>query len=46
VRTELLRLAERYGVEEIMTVTVTHSFEARVRSYELLAEVMEMGPRG
>ncbi|CAN5418321.1 LLM class flavin-dependent oxidoreductase [soil metagenome] len=46
VRTELLRLAERYGVEEVMTVTVTHSFEARVRSYELLAEVMEMEPRG
>jgi luciferase family oxidoreductase group 1 len=42
VRTELLRLAERYGVEELMVVTVTHSFEARVRSYELLAEAMEL----
>jgi luciferase family oxidoreductase group 1 len=40
VRAELLRLAEHYGVEEIMTVTVTHSYEARLRSYQLLAEVM------
>jgi luciferase family oxidoreductase group 1 len=40
VRAELLRLAEHCNVDEIMTVTVTYSFEARVRSYELLAEVM------
>ncbi len=46
VRRELLRLAEHYGVEEILAVTVTHSFEARVRSYELLAEAMELEGRG
>jgi luciferase family oxidoreductase group 1 len=40
VRDELLRLAAQWDVDEIMTVTVTHSFEARVRSYELLAEAM------
>jgi luciferase family oxidoreductase group 1 len=40
VRAELLRLAEHCGADEIMTVTVTHSFQARLRSYELLAEAM------
>jgi luciferase family oxidoreductase group 1 len=42
VRDGLLRLAARCGVDEIMTVTVTHSWEARRRSYELLADVMEL----
>lgn len=42
VRAGLLELAERYGVDEVMTVTVTHDLEARRRSYELLAEVMEL----
>ena len=41
VRSRLLALAQRYGVEEVLTVTVTHSFEARRRSYRLLAEAME-----
>ena len=45
VRDELLTLATRYGVDEVMVVTVTHLFEARVRSYELLAEVMKLGER-
>lgn len=40
--TELLHLAEHYGVKEILVVTVTHGFGARLRSYELLAEVMEL----
>jgi luciferase family oxidoreductase group 1 len=43
VRDALLALAERYGVDELMTVTVTHDLDARRRSYELLAEVMELG---
>lgn len=46
VRERLLRLAEHYGVDEIMTVTVTHDFAARRRSYELLAEAMELDPAG
>jgi luciferase family oxidoreductase group 1 len=40
VRAELLRVAARYGVDEVMAVTVTHSFDARVRSYQLLAEAL------
>lgn len=43
VRDALRRLAERYGVSEVMVVTVTHDFDARVRSYELLAEAMAVG---
>lgn len=39
-----LLLAEHYGVDEIMGVTVTHSFEARMRTDELRAEMM--GPEG
>jgi luciferase family oxidoreductase group 1 len=46
VRAELLRLAEHYGVEEIMAVTVTHNFQARLRSYRLLAEVMGLEGAG
>ena len=45
VRDELLRIAEHCGVDEVMAVTVTHDFAARVRSYELLAEAMELEPR-
>jgi luciferase family oxidoreductase group 1 len=40
VAAELRRLAERYGVDEVMTVTVTHDFAARLRSHELLATAM------
>lgn len=46
VREALLRLAERYGARELLVVTVTHSFEARLRSYRLLAEAMGLAPRG
>ena len=38
VRERLLALAAEYGAEEIVVVTITHSFKARMRSYELLAE--------
>ncbi len=40
VRAELLRTAARYGVSELMIVTVTHDWNARVRSYELIAGAM------
>ena len=46
VRAELLRIAEHCGVDEMIAVTVTHDFAARVRSHELLAEVMELEPAG
>lgn len=45
VRGELRRLAAHCGVDEVLAVTVTHDFAARVRSYELLAEAMELEPR-
>ena len=34
----LLALADEYGVDELVVVTITHSPKARLRSYELLAE--------
>ena len=38
VRERLLRLAEEHAAEELVVVTITHDFGARVRSYELLAD--------
>jgi luciferase family oxidoreductase group 1 len=38
VRSELEHVAELYSAEEVIVVTITHDHEARVRSYELLAE--------
>ena len=37
-RERLLALADEYGVDELVVVTITHSAKARLRSYELLAE--------
>ncbi|MEM7799163.1 MAG: hypothetical protein AAF633_08240 [Chloroflexota bacterium] len=42
VRDRLTALAARWGADEIMTVTITYDFQARLRSYELLAEVFEL----
>ena len=39
VKAKLSTLAEDYGVDELVVVTICHDFAARVRSYELLAEV-------
>lgn len=44
VRDGLRRLAEHYHADEILIVTVTWSHEARVRSYELVAEAMGLAP--
>ena len=30
---------EQFGADELMAVTITYDFDARVRSYELLAEM-------
>ncbi|MEA2449187.1 MAG: hypothetical protein QOG63_1119 [Thermoleophilaceae bacterium] len=38
VRVELEELADRYGVDELVVLTICHDHAARVRSYELLAE--------
>ncbi len=43
VRAVLLDMAEEFGADELMIHTVVHSHAARVRSYELLAEVFELG---
>lgn len=45
VRDELHRVAAHYGVDELMIVTVTHDWDARVRSYELIAEAMGLEGR-
>jgi luciferase family oxidoreductase group 1 len=45
VRAELEELAGRYGVDEVVAVSICHEFRARVRSYELLAEVFAMPRR-
>ncbi|MFT5351664.1 MAG: luciferase family oxidoreductase group 1 [Gammaproteobacteria bacterium] len=39
VKAELLAMVEKYEVDELMILTITYDFEARCRSYELLAEV-------
>jgi luciferase family oxidoreductase group 1 len=43
VRARLLGMAAEYGVDELVIVTITHDFKARVRSYELLAEAFGLG---
>jgi luciferase family oxidoreductase group 1 len=43
VRDKLDALLARYGVDEAVVVTITHDHAARLRSYELLAEVYGLG---
>jgi luciferase family oxidoreductase group 1 len=40
VRRGVLEVARLYGAGEVIAVNVTHSHEARVRSYELLAQAL------
>ena len=42
VRGRLLDLADEYGVDELVVVTITHDPTARLRSYELLAEAFAL----
>ena len=44
VKAELLRLGDLYDVQEFVVLTICHDFAARLRSYELLAEVFELTP--
>jgi luciferase family oxidoreductase group 1 len=44
VRAGLERFVAETGVDEVMVVTVTHDHAARVRSYEILAEVAQAAP--
>ena len=45
VRAGVEELAGEYGAEEVIVVTITHDHGARRRSYELLAEAMDLQPR-
>ena len=42
VHEELEAMAKAYGVDELVIVTITHDFKARVRSYELLADAFSL----
>ena len=42
VKRRLLEIAERHGVDELLLVTITHDFEARLRSYELIAQAFAL----
>lgn len=45
VADRLMEVAERYKVDELVVVTITYDFEARKRSYELLAREFNLEPR-
>jgi alkanesulfonate monooxygenase SsuD/methylene tetrahydromethanopterin reductase-like flavin-dependent oxidoreductase (luciferase family) len=42
VRERLLGMVADYQADELIVVTITHDFKARLRSYELLAEAFEL----
>ena len=45
VRAGLETVADAYGAEEVIVVTITHDHSARLRSYELIAEACLLEPR-
>ncbi|MBM4415265.1 MAG: LLM class flavin-dependent oxidoreductase [Chloroflexi bacterium] len=45
VRAGLEELAAGFETDEVMVVTITHDYAARLRSYELLAEACGLQPR-
>ena len=44
MRAGLEELAAEYGAEEVIVVTITYDHAARRRSYELVAEAMDVRP--
>ena len=44
VKDELERLAESFGADEVLLVTITHDHTTRVHSYELLADAFSLTP--
>ena len=46
VAVRLRDMADQLGVKELIVNTITHSHEARLRSYSLLAEAMELASAG
>jgi luciferase family oxidoreductase group 1 len=45
VRERRLALVAKYQADELVIVTITHDFKARLRSYELLAEAFDLTGR-
>ena len=45
LRDKLIDMASQLHVEELMIVTIVHDHRARMRSYELLAQALELKPR-
>jgi alkanesulfonate monooxygenase SsuD/methylene tetrahydromethanopterin reductase-like flavin-dependent oxidoreductase (luciferase family) len=45
VRDQITIMADELRVDEVMVVTIVHDHQARMRSYELLAEAFELTPR-
>lgn len=45
VKAEITALAEAYGTDEVVILTITPEFEQRTRSYALLAEAFGLAPR-
>lgn len=45
VRSQLHEVADQYGADEVIVVTITHDHQARRRSYELIAEAVDLEPR-
>ena len=45
VKAELEALAASYGVDEVSAVTITHDYDDRLRSYELLADAFALQTR-
>jgi luciferase family oxidoreductase group 1 len=45
VREKLRQVVDELGVDELMVITVVHSHEGRMRSYELLAQAFDLTPR-
>jgi luciferase family oxidoreductase group 1 len=45
VARDLTALADSYGTGELVIVTISHDFDARVRSYELLADAFGLARR-
>ena len=45
IKAQLEELAARHGADELVILTITYDFAARVRSYELIAEAFAMTQR-
>ena len=43
MRARLLALAEQFGADELMIITITGDYASRRRSYELIADAFGLG---